>query len=178
MKRKSLIGALALCTALGLVACTDLDPTYGGGEFEQLTLERLSGLGFCPGKDAVIRATLAKGSDGTFTLGGLRAVEGDPQTDTCSQLATYEFTCMVEQPFGPITISEEEMATIRAHVAAVPAKECVLDKRLACDPCLVTLITVDAKQESGDCCGTMDEDFSGPFGELVAAIEALAPDAR
>lgn len=179
MKENSLLGSLLfLLVAVGFTACgSESEPTYSGGEFAQLSLRRSRGMGFCIDKNAVIRATVSKDADGVYSLSGFRAVEGDPQADSC-QLETFGFTCMVEEPFGPITVSSEAIATLAEHVAAVPAKECVLDKGLACDPCVVTVVEVDGQAESADCCGEMSSAFSAPFAALVAAIEALAPSAN
>lgn len=171
MRRIHALTAIASLALLGTSACGDPPPAFPQGDFGELALRRYPALGFCVEQGMVLEGVIRPNDDdGTATFSGEWAAAGDPETDDCESGPDF---CLIRAPFGPQTLSAEQVADLQAAIAAVDRKECD-DGDIQCDPCMITELSVNGRGINDTCCGSVNGGFSGPFDALAAQIDRLA----
>jgi hypothetical protein len=164
--------AIVCLPLLWLGACDGSDPReFPESPFTVLEFERVEAVGFCPELGDVLTAEVRRGADGTVTMQGEHAEAEDPQTG-CED---YFATCVVRRPFGPQALTAAQVAELEDAIAAVGRKGCHEFDNLISDPCLVTVVTVDAHYVDDYCNGDLKRAFVEPFYDLVDLIDTLAP---
>lgn len=161
---------LAALVVLGTTSCGP--GTQYPEELAEVRISRSPGLGFCVDEGQLVSGRVAV-SAGVGTLSGTVAVPGDPVTDECFD--TWG-DCLISGELEARTLSGDELEALREHVAAVVSKRCARDPHLACDPCVVTTITVDDVAEDDYCCGEINSSFTESFRVLARFLDGLAAD--
>jgi hypothetical protein len=148
---------------------------FPGPAFTMLTLERTNGLGFCPDAGDVLTAEARRAADGTIIIRGERVEAGDPQTGTCDP----DFgACLIRQSFGPLVLTEAQVAELEDAIAAVELRKCDEYEDIFVDPCLITRVTVDGVGSDDYCNGDLNSGFVQPFHALAGLLDTLAAPAQ
>jgi hypothetical protein len=140
-----------------------------------ITVFRRNGLGFCPVADTASSVTIKRADDGSLVLGG-KAFRADA-AGTSGCVSTSAGVCLVTQAIPQTTLTPAQSEQLMSLLSAMPPGSCPHNG--ACDPCLITTLTVDDNSEADweGCC----TDPSGPgthragYRAVVAFIDRLLP---
>jgi hypothetical protein len=137
-----------------------------------ITIERRGALGFCPTEGMILSARVSS-ADGV--LQGVRAAAGGPAIDDCLDHSLRLWgSCVVAEDFGPLALSEDQLTELGKRAAHVPEYSCEPYSGIACDPCLVTTVTMADTVLTDYCCGTMKKKYEKTFTALVSFLDSLA----
>lgn len=154
-----------------LVQSTIEDAWEKPSTFDELSYSASADFGTCVEEGLLLSASITRAADGSLSVEGNEALPGDPMTDDC--LSNAVMGCLVETPFGPLTVDAQAQAELETALSAVPAPRCIRDENIACDPCLIEDITLDGERVTGVCCGETVEGFHSAFQAAADAIQAL-----
>ncbi len=157
-----------------IICCTEdsnnNDSYLFSSNYHTITLERSPQLGFCITENEIVSGTLSITSDGA-SFQGTKAESSTSNDDSCL-LTSITHPCMTGAAFGPIEIDQNQLDEIQNIVVQIPQWQCDYDG--ACDPCILTTITVDDIQgRDTTCCNNSDENYRAAFNSLVDYLDNL-----
>jgi hypothetical protein len=91
---------------------------------------------------------------------------------------TWDGYCAGFCPFGPITMTTEEVEELRSRIADVPEKNC--HDPLPGNECeeedrgTVATLTVGDTESDDYCCGNLNRSYENAFGDVLSFLDSLA----
>lgn len=138
-------------------------------------LRRSPGLGFCPQPDRIFFADLNQEYPDQYALSGsiLRAFH-QPR-DGCLDVISGNQFCLVEIPFGPVTLSLSQVNTLHSLFYAIPRES--IPPHGGCDPCLVSVYWQHGRRiEADHCAFDHSDEFWNAINELEDFLNQFVPD--
>jgi hypothetical protein len=91
---------------------------------------------------------------------------------------TFWSICMIAEEFPPVQVSAAQIEEMRKRVKRMPEYECEPYYGIACDPCLITTITIGDKILKDFCCGKMKKRYLKAFTDLASYLDEVAIGAQ
>jgi hypothetical protein len=142
----------------------------------EIELSRRASSGFCYAAGQFGRMLLTRDAQGRVTMTGTVLEEALPDDPACVTTYTGQTSCLANRPMEAQQLTDEDVTTLDALIAALPPDQCVVKELLACDDCKVGTITVDGVGHEKTCCGTQhSEGYDDAFLALEGFVDGLLP---
>jgi hypothetical protein len=132
-------------------------------------------MGFCVDRGELTAATIAVEESGA-TVSGRRVTKVLEDSEaSCPEETTraYEDSSVCVDEFSEVSLTKNQVDNIENAIGEIPGRQCRRDKNRACDPCVVTSLTVNDTKHSGDCCGEFTNEFGAKFRSAISKLEGV-----